>query len=191
MAQVWRFPLTPLPVGAGVAVTAAALTGSGIVKLPQIPPSLLVEGGRLSLRATGELTSTSATPTVVLDFRLGAVGSAIGSKTAVLAASSALVISSTATGWPFIMTWDGTLRTLSPSAGVIHGQGTVKVGFGTGTTGLTSALAEFPMPITAALRTVSNLNTSQVNEIDVGVTLSSVTGTPSVLITDLWAELSG
>jgi hypothetical protein len=48
-----------------------------------------------------------------------------------------------------------------------------------------------PMPVTAALRTVSTLNLSQVNEIDVGVTLSATAGSPSVTITGLWAELSG
>ena len=42
--------------------------------------------------------------------------------------------------------------------------------------GLTGTGVPNPMPITAALRTVSTLNLSQVNEIDVGVTLSATTG---------------
>lgn len=188
MGQVWRYPLQPLQNSAGVAVTAAALTGSGVVPLPQLPP-VFQAGARLCLKATGELTSTSATPTVTLGFYIGTVGQAIGSRVAI-AVSPALVINVAATAWPFIMEYDGTFRTLSPSAGVIHGQGTVRSGF-SASGGLAAQLQEFPMPITAALRTVSTLNTSQVNEVDVGVTLSSVTGAPSVTITDLWAELSG
>ena len=91
--------------------------------LPQLPP-VTVQGSRLSLRATGELTSTSSTPTVVLGFYIGSVGQAIGSK-AVIAATTTLAISASATAWPFIMEYDGTLRTESSSAGVIHGQGIV------------------------------------------------------------------
>lgn len=188
MAQVWRFPLLPLSNSAPAGVTAAALTASGVNPLPQLPV-FTVAGGRLSLRATGELTSTSATPTVTLGFYIGSVGQAIGSKTAI-AVSAALAINVAATAWPFIMEYDGTLRTESSSAGVIHGQGIVYSGFGAAG-GLSATMEPRPFPITAALRTVSTLNLSQVNEIDVGITLSSVTGTPSVTITDLWAELSG
>lgn len=186
MAQVWRFPLFPLQSAAGTAITAASLTASGIADLPQLPP-IAVSGSRLVIKATGEITSTSATPTCILGFYIGSIGQAIGSKTAI-AVSAALGISASATSWPFIMEYDGTLRTLSSSAGVIHGQGTTEWW---GNVGLTGAATVNPMPTTAAARTVSTLNTSQVNEIDVGVTLSSTTGTPSVTITDLWAELSG
>lgn len=186
MGQVWRFPAQPLQNAAGTAVTATSLTASGVNPLPQLPP-IFQAGARLVLKATGELTSTSATPTVTLGFYVGTVGQAIGSKT-VIAVSAALAISATATAWPFIMEYDGTFRTLSSSAGVIHGQGIVYSWFNTGLTGDGTVN---PMPTTAAARTVSTLNTSQLNEFDVGVTLSSATGTPSVTITDLWAELSG
>jgi hypothetical protein len=189
MAQVWRFPCTPLVDAAGVAVTAAALTGSGIAELPQVPSSVLVKGAHLSLHANFEVTSTSATPTVVMSFYAGAVGSVIGSKI-LIAASPALVINVAATSWPGIMKWDGRFSTLSPTAGVLHGSGAVKSGF-SAAGGLAAQLQEFPLPITLALRTVSTFNTSVPLEIDVGVTLSSVTGTPSVLVTDLFAELSG
>ena len=187
MAQVWRFPLFPLQSSAsGTAVTAAALTASGVNPLPQLPP-VTVQGSRLSLKATGEITSTSSTPTVTFGFYIGSVGQAIGSKAAI-AVTTTLAISASATAWPFIMEYDGTLRTESSSAGVIHGQG---ITFWWGNVGLTGTGTPNPMPITQALRTVSTLNLSQVNEIDVGVTLSSTTGSPSVTVTDLWAELSG
>jgi hypothetical protein len=190
MAIMWRKPLQPVQSAAGTAVTAASVTsGLGGLPIAQLSPADLIAGGHLSLKATGELTSTSATPTVILDFRIGTVGQAIGSKV-VIAASAALVINASATAWPFIMYYEGTVRALSPSAGVIHGQGYVKTGF-TSASGLTAAFIDNPMPITAALRTVSTLNTDQTNELDVGITLSSVTGTPSVTITDFWADLAG
>lgn len=191
MAIMWRYPLQPLESGAGTAVTAATITsGLGGLPVPQLPP-VGVPGGRLSLRCTGEVTSTSATPTVILGFYIGSVGQAIGSKT-VLFASGALAINVAATAWPFIMYFDGTFRSLSPTVGVLHGQGGVKSWFGASPNGgLNVAAAEFPIPITAALRTSSVMNNDQTNEIDVGITLSSVTGTPSVTITDMWAELSG
>jgi hypothetical protein len=187
MAVVWRYPLQPLPAAAGTAVTAAALTsGLGGLPVPQLPP-IMVPGTRLILVAHGEVTSTSATPTCTLGFYIGSVGQAIGSKT-VLAVSPALALLATTTGWQFIMKWSGTFRTLSPSAGVIHGQGKVDWW---GNVSLTGAGGVFPMPVTQAARTVSTLNTDQVNEVDVGVTLSSTTGTPSVSITDFFADLSG
>jgi hypothetical protein len=189
MAIMWRYPLQPVESAAGTAVTAAALTsGLGGLPVPQLPP-IGVAGAHLSLKCTGEVTSTSATPTVILGFYIGSVGQAIGSKT-VIAVSGALAINVAATAWPFIMHWDGTIRTLSPSAGVINGQGYVKQNFGAAG-GLATAFVDVPIPITAALRTVSTLNNDQTNELDVGITLSSVTGTPSVTITNFWAELSG
>ena len=188
MAVVWRYPLQPLQNAAASAVTAAALTASGINPLPQLPP-VAIPGSRLSIRATGEFTFTSSTPTVVLGFYMGSVGQAIGSK-AVLCATTTLAVSASATLWPFILEYDGTFRTLLSASGVIHGQGLCYMA--NTTTGLSAAMTVNPMPITAAARTVStNVDTSQVNEIDVGITLSTSTGVTGVYVTDLWAELSG
>jgi hypothetical protein len=187
MAVVWRYPLQPLQNAAGGAITAAALTASGINPLPQLPP-VQIPGSRLSLRATLEVTVTSSTPTLTVGFYMGSVGQAIGSK-AVLCTSAALALSASATLWPLIIEWDGTFRTLLSASGVIHGQGIATSWLNVG---LTGAGVANPMPTTAAARTVStNVNTSQVNEIDVGVTLSSSTGVTGVYVTDLWAELSG
>jgi len=194
MATLWRFPLQPQAFAAGTAVTAASLT-SGLIgsQFPVIPGGIYEAGAKLSIRATGEITSTSATPTVILDFRVNSVGSAVGGAgVSVLAASAALAINVAATGWPFIMEYDGTIRSVSTGIsanGVIHGQGIVYSGFGAAG-GLSAIMEPRPFPITVALRTVSTLNTQIANQIDLGITLSSVTGTPSVTITDLWAELS-
>ena len=189
MAQVWRFPCQPMPIAAGIAVTAAALTGSGLAKLPQVPSSLLVEGGRLSVRANLEASCTTTGSTGVVALYGGLPGTAIGSKV-LIAASPALSFATGAAAWPAFLTYDGTFRALSASAGVLHGQGTYKSGHVAGGGGLAVALTEFPLPITAALRTVTVL-TAQNIELDIGITMSATTGTPSLTVTDLWAELSG
>lgn len=189
MAQVWRFPLTPLPVAAGVAVTAAALTGSGLGKLPQVPSALLVEGGRLSVLADLEASCTTTGSTAVIGLYGGVPGSAIGSKV-LIAATAAMSFATGAAAWPAFFAYDGTFRALSATAGVLHGQGTYKSGHVAAGGGLSAALVEFPLPITAALRTVTVL-TAQNIELDIGITMSATTGTPSLTVTDLWAELSG
>lgn len=190
MAQVWRFPCTPLPNAAGAACTAAALTASGINPLPQIPATLLTEGSRLSVRANLEASCTTTGSTAVVALYGGAVGSAIGSKT-LIAASGTLSFATGAASWPAFLTYDGTFRGLSSTAGQIHGSGTYKSGHIAAGGGLAVALIEYPLPVTLALRTVSTLNTSQNIELDIGITMSATTGTPSLLVTDLWADLSG
>lgn len=185
MGVQWRYPPAPIPAAAGTAVTAAALTsGLGGLPLPQLP-AIDRTGGRLIIDVALEHTSTSATPTVTLGVYIGSVGQAIGSKT-VLAVSSALAISASAAAWPIILHYWCRFRTLSPSAGVIYGQGFILQG-----TSLTAFAAAVPLPITQALRTVSTLNTDQVNEIDFGITLSSTTGSPSITVADFAAEYSG
>ncbi len=185
MAQQWRYPLSPIVAGSGTAVTAAALTsGLGGLPLPQLQP-VDRPGGRLIIEAQLEHSSSSATPTLTLGLYIGSVGQAIGSKT-LLAASSALALSASAAGWPIMLYYSGKFRTLSPSAGVIYGQGWIKQG-----SALTTFSAAVPFPVTQALRTVSALNTDQVNELDIGITLSATTGAPSVTVTDFSPEYSG
>src|SRR5258708_16621871 len=100
MAQYWRFPALPPVRVAGTAVTAAALTSglAGLTPSPELPalPPINADGAKLTLEANIEVTSTSATPTVILGFYIGSVGQAIGSKT-VIAVTAALPISATAT----------------------------------------------------------------------------------------------
>ncbi len=189
MAQVWRFPCTPLPVAAGVAVTAAALTGSGLSKLPQVPAALLVEGGRLSVRANLEASCTTTGSTATVSLYGGAANTAIGSKI-LIAACSGLSFATGAAAWPAFFTYDGTFRSLGTSTGTIHGQGTYKSGHVAGGGGLSAALVEFPFPLTAAARLVSTLVVAQNIELDIGITMSATTGAPSLTVTDLWAELS-
>ena len=184
MAIYLSYPPGPLSPAAGSAVTAAALTAGTPSPAYIIPGGTLASGMKLFLEADLELTSTSATPTVTLGFYIGAVGGAIGSAT-LIAATSALAISASETAWPITIRYKGTIRTLSATAGVI--QGTGEALNPTSLTAWTSA----PFPATAAARTVSTLNTQQNNQLDVGITLSATTGSPSVTCTGFYAELRG
>ncbi len=189
MAVVWSYPLPPFDTAAGSAVTAAALIAGTPTPAP-VMPVLQFAGTAIRITANGEITSTSATPTCALGFYISLPGTAIGSATA-LAVSAGLAISASATAWPFMMKYEGTFRQLSTGSsgnGVIHGQGYVDWW---GNVGLTGAASVNPMPTTAAARTVSTINTNQLNQFDIGVTLSSVTGSPSVTITDFNVELMG
>lgn len=182
--QVWSAPVPPLSAAAGTAVTAAALTAATPSPAPFIPAGWIQSGSRLILEADLEMTSSSATPTLTIGFYVGGVGGAIGSAT-VLVVSAANALSASAASWPIKLRYTGTIRTLSPSAGVI--QGTAELLYSTSLT----AWASTPLPQTAAARTVSTLNTQQANQLDVGVTLSSTTGSPSVTCTGFYAQLLG
>lgn len=188
MAVLYRFPAGEQSPTAGAAVTAASLTAGTPDPPPTIPGSILQNGARVSLRASLEITSTSATPTATLGFYAGAAAGAIGSA-AVLGATSALAISASATAWQAILEYDGTIRTISKSVAVINGAGIFYSWFATGLTGAPGTWG--PFPLTAALRTVSTLNTSVAIQLDVGITLSSTTGTPSVVVTNFWGEVTG
>lgn len=189
MAVIWSYPLAPFDTAAGTAVTAAALT-AGTPSPPPVSPPVQLAGTALRITANGEITSTSATPTCTLGFYVAPEATAIGSA-AVICASAALPISASATAWPFMMKYEGTIRALSTSSGgngVIHGVGYV---LWWGNVGLTGAASVNPMPVTAAARTVSTINTYSNLQFDVGVTLSVTTGAPSVTITDFNVELMG
>jgi hypothetical protein len=184
MQTVWSAPPLPMSGAAGPAVTAAALTAGTPVPPPVIPGGTLDVGSKLILEADLELTSGSATPTLTLGFYIGSVAGAIGSAVA-LVVSAANALPASATAWPITLRYHGTIRTLSGTAGVI--QGTAELLYPTSLT----AWASTPLPQTAAARTVSTLNTQQNNQLDVGITLSSATGAPSVTVTGFYAEVLG
>ena len=190
MAVVWSYPLSPFDVAAGSAVTGGTTLTAGTPTPPPVSPPIQLAGTAIRITANGEATSTSATPTVTLGFYISPEGTAIGSATA-LCTSMGLPLAATTTAWQFMMKYEGTIRSLSTSSGgngVIHGQGYV---FWSGATGLTALGNIYPMPVTAAARTVSTINTYSNLQFDVGVTLSSTTGSPSVTITDFNVELMG
>jgi hypothetical protein len=189
MAVVWSYPLQPFDTTAGTPVTAAALTAGTPTPAPVSPPVQLA-GTMIRIDANGELTSTSSTPTVILGFYVGAPGTAIGSM-AVLGVTAALPISASSTLWPFSMKYVGTVRALatgSSSNGTIHGSGWCASWFNVG---LSGAATFNPLPIVAANRTLTTIPTNGNLQFDVGVTLSSTTGSPSVWVTDFNVEFMG
>jgi hypothetical protein len=185
MAVLWTYPpsVSGVSSAAGTAVTAAALTAGTPAPPPVLPP-IPFAGVRLRIVCDLEMTSTSATPTLTLGVYLGAVGGAIGSAT-VLGVTGANALTATTTAWPIKMYWDGTFRNLG-TAVTMHGTGHLLYA-----SSLT-AWATTPFPLTAAARvTAATINTEINNQLDVGITLSSTTGSPSVTVTELHARLDG
>jgi hypothetical protein len=185
VGTIWTYPPAQggLARAAGTAVTAAALT-AGTPTPPPILPMINLPGTKLLVEADLEMTSTSATPTLTIGFYLGAVGGAIGSAT-VLVVSAANALSASAAAWPIKLRWRGRFNDIGTAVTM---QGTAELLYGTSLTAWTSS----PLPQTAAARTTAaTVNTEQNNQLDVGITLSSTTGAPSVTVTDLHVLLSG
>jgi len=185
---LWSAPPSPLSAASGSAVTGStSLTAGTPAPQPVIPAGIILPASKLKLEADIELTSTSSTPTVTVGFYIGAEGGAIGSAT-VLVTAAGLAVSASATAWLLRARYLGTFRTLSASAGVIHGNMEV---WSMWNVGLTGAPGVSIAPATAAARTVSTLNTAQSNQLDVGITFSSSAGSISATVTDFLAELIG
>lgn len=185
MAVLWTYPASQggLASAAGSAVTAAALTAGSPTPPPILPP-IQIPGTRLRVHAHLEMTSTSATPTLTLGIYLGAVGGAIASAT-VLGITPANAVSASAASWPIKLFWEGTFRNLG-TAVTMHGCGEQLYG------SALTAWATSPFPVTAAARTTAaTINTEQSNQLDIGITLSSTTGSPSITVTELHVDLDG
>lgn len=185
MGVLWTYPPSEggLARAAGAAVTAAALT-AGTPTPPPILPRINLPGAKLLVEADLEMTSTSATPTLTIGLYLGAVGGAIGSAT-VLLVSAANALSASAAAWPIKLRYRGRFQDIGTAVTM---QGTAELLYSTSLTAWTST----PLPQTAAARvTAATINTEQNNQLDVGITLSATTGSPSVTVTDLHAILSG
>lgn len=185
MAVLWTYPASQggLSSAAGSAVTAAALT-AGTPTPPPILPPIQIAGTRLRVVAHLEMTSTSATPTLTMGVYLGAVNGAIASAT-VVAATPANAMSASAASWPIKLIYEGTFRNLG-TAVTMHGAAEQLYG-----SSLT-AWATSPFPVTAAARTTAaTINTEQFNQLDIGITLSSTTGSPSIVVTELHCTLEG
>lgn len=185
MATLLTWPMLQQQSAAGGAISATSLTSSGLMQ-PLLPAGVLQPGAMIRLGATGEVTSSSATPTLTLGFYLVTPGGSVAFGTAI-AVTAALPISASAAAWPFIMKYKGTFRAVGAS-GTLHGQGTCEYG---ANSGLGSAMSIYPLPITQAARTVTSLVLNNDQCFDVGVLLSSATGSPAVTITDLWGEIAG
>jgi hypothetical protein len=185
----WASPVPPIAFSDGPAGTLASL--QDISPVPQRNLNLITPelGTILRLKADGQVTSTSATPTLTLGFYIGTVGS-IGSAT-LLVSLAALPVGASTTAWPYQMEWEGEFRALG-AAGSLQGQGKMfwpasltQWGSAVGT-----ANGPLAMPATAAARLVS-VNLANVAQVMVGATWTSTTGTPSITCNRVTAELVG
>lgn len=114
-----------------------------------IPAGRLRPGTKLLLRARGHY-GTTGTPNATWGFWFGTRALAI---TGDIAVSSVIVTPSGAAAFPWEMEWEG-ICTAVGTAGTLVGQGVLRQG-----TSLT-AYSVFPIPITAALRTVASFDTT-------------------------------
>lgn len=150
--------------------------------VPVILPYQLRVGSRIMVKAFGEVSST-ATPTCVLGVYAGSgVGNtgAPAAITTVLAETSAISLA-TAAAWPWYLEWNG-LVTATGVVGSVVGQGVCEVG-----SSLT-AMSDFALPITQALRTVA-WNTAVANAIGICATFSASSASNTVKVNNLYVSL--
>lgn len=149
-------------------------------------------GTRIRLFAAGEYTATTTASSLKWGFYMNQVGTAIGTTQAILAetASTAAVV---ATAWPFQLWWSGVVQALSVSQNAT----TAKV-VGQGYSSLPASLTTFTtaaMPVTAALRTVTQtatgLNTETGQNVLLGLTVATNTGFSSCTVDEFTCELVG
>lgn len=145
MANVY-FAETIGPFHTGARVVNTFTTKQDVTPSP-VP---VILGGKLRgeskiyMRASGDISSTGS-PTFNWGFWFGTRALSI---TGDVALSSAITVT-TGVAWPWWMEWDG-ICTAPGVAGTLLGSGQLQVG-----SSLTTFNAEVPIPITAALRTVT------------------------------------
>lgn len=143
--------------------------------IPRIPAGRFEIGSVLKIEAEGEYSCTTGSPTLNFGLYLGAHdGTAtVPTITTDIALSAAMAPGASAlTAMPWRMEYRGKVTKVG-SAGTLLGHGDLE--FGTSLTALTT----FPIPITAALRTVA-LNTTIDNAIGVSGTWSASNAANSI-----------
>ena len=176
----WVAPVPPLNFADGSAFTGLSLldVSPGALLTPRQVPALVPElGTTIRVRAAGQYTSTSATPTLTLGVYWGGVAGVA------LASVAGLAASASGTAWPWWLEYEGEFRALG-SSGSVQGQG--KLNWPTSLT----AWSTQPLPVTAAARVVT-VNTGAAQPVTVGAVWSSATGSPSLTCNRLSVELLG
>jgi hypothetical protein len=174
----WVAPVPPQNFADGTAFTGLTLQDISPTPARTIGAFVPEQGTGLRLRAFGEYTSTSATPTLTLGFYWGGFGGVA------LAAATGVAISASAVAWPWMMEWEGEFRLLG-GTGSVKGMGLLRMG-----SSLTAFNAEIGIPATQALRTVT-VSTAAAQAVTVGANWSSATGTPSITCYRLLLEMVG
>lgn len=183
---LWAAPVPPLSIADGTAnatATPADLSPGGAVigTAKTVYPGMINPGTILRLRAAGEYTTGTTANPLSLGFYWGGVaGTAIAANTAL-----ASVASVTAVAW--WIEWEGEFRALGTSGSL---KGTGLVHMPGASPGLATDQPTYPIPVTAALRTVT-VNTTAATVITAGGGFTAVTGGSTVTCYRLTAELLG
>jgi len=170
-------PVGPFPTAAGGQFDTFT-TKKSVDPLPVsvIPAGKLRQGSKLLLRARGHY-GTTGTPNLTFGFWFGTRALAI---TGDIAVSSVIVTPSGAAAFPWEMEWEGIVTAVG-TAGTIVGQGHLKQG-----TSLT-AYSVFPIPITAALRTVASFDTTIERAVGVSATWGTSSGSNLIVVNEFAA----
>lgn len=194
-STLWSAPAENLGVVSNSAAVAAALTDYSPSEVV-IPPFQLNLGTRIRLHAFGSYVTSAATATPTFGFYLSNVGTALTSGVSLpLAVTGAVTVASTGSAaWPWRMEWYGHVRTLSTAAAgtaVYFGHGLF---YNAGASIVTIA-APIPIPITAALRTVTQIagggNTNLGQMVSVGIFPNVTTALATITCDDFTCELLG
>jgi hypothetical protein len=168
-------PVGPFPTASGAAFNTFTTKKSvDPLPIPVVPAGKLRQGSKLFMRANGEY-STTGTPNLTLGFWFGSRALAITGDIAL----SSVIVTPTATAWPWWMEWHGICNAVG-TAGTLLGQGQLQMG-----SALTTFSAEVPIPITAALRTVSTFDTTVERAIGVSATWGTSSASNSITVYDL------
>lgn len=163
-------PVGPFATASGAAfATFTTKKDVSPTPIPVIPAGKLRLGSKILIRANGEY-STTGTPTLTWGFWFGTRALSI---TGDIALSSVITTPSAAAAFPWEMEWEGVVNAIG-TAGTLLGQGHLIQG-----TSLT-ADSTFPIPITAALRTVSSFDTTIERAIGVSATWGTSSGSNSI-----------
>jgi hypothetical protein len=189
---LWSAPVPPLGVASNSAAVAAALTDYS----PQetvILPGLLNLGTRIRLRAYGSYVSSAATATPTFGFYIANSGTALASAVPVAVTAAVTVANTGSASWPWAMEWDGQVRTVSTSVaatGSLFGNGKFY-----NPASISSYAAPFAMPVTLALRTVTQTsnggNTQLGQTVFVGIFPNVTTALATMTCDELTCELIG
>jgi hypothetical protein len=185
-SSLWAGPVPPLTYADGAAnatATAADLSpGGAVVGVGKtIYPGMVQQGTIIRLRARGEYTvGTTANPLALGFWWGGTVGTAIATGTVTPVAASV-------TSVPWWMEYEGEFRAVGAS-GSLKGSGFILM---PGTSpGLATAMTAYPIPVTAALRTVA-LSTAAAVVPTVSGGFTAITGGSTVTCYSLSVELLG
>lgn len=180
----WSAPVPPPNAADGTPNTTASLAdispgGAVLNSAKTLYPGMLEVGTVVRLRARGELTQGTTANSLTIGFYYGAVAGVA------IAAGAALAVSASAAAWPWWLEYEGEIRAIG-SSGSIKGIGYVNLP--AAATGLVSDSPQFPIPQTAAARTVT-IDTTVNKVITVGAAFSATTGGVTITCYGMSLEL--